>query len=330
MTACWRSVSGAAWNSSRRLVEHQITAPKTCSRATHPSGAQRASCTARRRGVRVMKPDMRIRPGWTCTASAPHVPLVLGGVEIPTARGLVGTPTPCRGPRRRERLLGSYGPRRPRHALPRHRSALGGSSSLELLRQVVALMHGRGYRVRNCDCTVIAQEPRIAPYVPQMRRNLRRRSRCPRTTCRSGHHRRRLGALGAVRASGAVVVLWAGKASSALVRLAGAERASAHQAAVKAVVVAQTGAERLAPLEAEHAVAQPQAHSVRIAWAVVDGAPGRSRRSLRRPVATGSTPAGGSGCSSTAAAPPRSWRRRRSRPYGAAREAGDGVMPPMP
>lgn len=47
-----------------------------------------------------------------------------------------------------------------------------GIASRELLRQVVALVSGRGYRVGNVDVTVVAQAPKVAPHVEAMRANL--------------------------------------------------------------------------------------------------------------------------------------------------------------
>ena len=43
---------------------------------------------------------------------------------------------------------------------------------MELLGRVCALLRQKGYRVGNCDCTVIAQRPKLAPYIPAMRENI--------------------------------------------------------------------------------------------------------------------------------------------------------------
>lgn len=102
--------------------------------------------------------------------------LVLGGVEIPSPRGgldghsdadvlchaiasaLLGS-----------LALGDLGTHFP-DTDPRWKDA----SSLELLRAVRALVAERGWRVVNCDATLVAQEPRLAPHVPRMRDNLAR------------------------------------------------------------------------------------------------------------------------------------------------------------
>ena len=47
-----------------------------------------------------------------------------------------------------------------------------GADSLALLRQVAALLRERGWQLGNLDATVLAQVPRLAPHIPQMRENL--------------------------------------------------------------------------------------------------------------------------------------------------------------
>ena len=47
-----------------------------------------------------------------------------------------------------------------------------GADSVELLMQVVSLLRENGFRIGNTDCTVIAQRPKLAPYIPAMRQRL--------------------------------------------------------------------------------------------------------------------------------------------------------------
>jgi 2-C-methyl-D-erythritol 2,4-cyclodiphosphate synthase len=47
-----------------------------------------------------------------------------------------------------------------------------GADSRDLLRQVAAALAGEGYLVGNVDVTIVAQAPKLAPYVPQMRENI--------------------------------------------------------------------------------------------------------------------------------------------------------------
>lgn len=41
-----------------------------------------------------------------------------------------------------------------------------------LLKHVIKLIHGKGYELSNCDCTIVAQSPKMAPYIIKMRENL--------------------------------------------------------------------------------------------------------------------------------------------------------------
>ena len=55
---------------------------------------------------------------------------------------------------------------------PDNDPAYAGADSLALLREVTARLHAAGYTVGNLDCTVLAQAPKLAPHIAQMRRNL--------------------------------------------------------------------------------------------------------------------------------------------------------------
>ena len=47
-----------------------------------------------------------------------------------------------------------------------------GADSMKLLSVVVTLLQENNYKVENIDCTIIAQKPKLSPYIPQMRKNL--------------------------------------------------------------------------------------------------------------------------------------------------------------
>ena len=55
---------------------------------------------------------------------------------------------------------------------PSSDESLRGADSIELLRRVVSQLRDAGYRVGNVDATVVAQKPRMAPRVPEMRSRL--------------------------------------------------------------------------------------------------------------------------------------------------------------
>lgn len=50
--------------------------------------------------------------------------------------------------------------------------AYKGISSVKLLVHVAGLLHEHGYEVGNIDATIIAQKPKMAPHIPQMRKNM--------------------------------------------------------------------------------------------------------------------------------------------------------------
>jgi len=102
--------------------------------------------------------------------------LILGGVEIPYERGLLGhsdadvlTHTVM------DALLGAAGLWDIGHAFPDNDPAYEGADSLVLLDRVMEMLRGKGYRVGNVDATILAQRPKLAPYIPQMRANLAKR-----------------------------------------------------------------------------------------------------------------------------------------------------------
>lgn len=115
----------------------------------------------------------RVGLGYDTHRLADGRPLVLGGVTVPHARGLVGhsdADAVCHAVT--DALLGAaaagdIGQHFP-DADPRWRDA----SSVDLLAQVVALVQGRGFAVGNVDVVVIAERPKLAPHIPGMRARL--------------------------------------------------------------------------------------------------------------------------------------------------------------
>ncbi|MEE9274488.1 MAG: 2-C-methyl-D-erythritol 2,4-cyclodiphosphate synthase, partial [bacterium] len=99
--------------------------------------------------------------------------LVLGGVEIPFERGLAGhsdadalTHAVC------DALLGAAALGDIGTHFPDTDARYAGADSLGLLREVVALVSARGLRPYNVDSVVVAERPRLAPHVGEMRRRL--------------------------------------------------------------------------------------------------------------------------------------------------------------
>jgi 2-C-methyl-D-erythritol 2,4-cyclodiphosphate synthase len=119
--------------------------------------------------------NFRIGMGWDVHAFAEGRPLVLGGVTIPFDRGLLGhsdADVLCHAlcdALLGAAALGDIGIHFP-DSDPRYR----GVSSLVLLEAVRDRIRQAGYSIVNVDVTVLAQKPKIAPYIAPMRRTLAR------------------------------------------------------------------------------------------------------------------------------------------------------------
>ena len=99
--------------------------------------------------------------------------LVLGGVEIPCEKGLLGhSDADVLIHAVMDSLLGAAGLGDIGRHFPDTDEQYKDISSLALLDRVVALIEQEGYRVENIDCTVIMLAPKIAPYTEQMKSNI--------------------------------------------------------------------------------------------------------------------------------------------------------------
>jgi len=116
---------------------------------------------------------MRIGHGYDVHRFGSGGKLVLGGVEVPHDRGLeahsdgdVLIHAVC------DALLGATGQGDIGGHFPDTDPANAGIDSRVLLRRVMAPVQGAGWNLGNLDVTLIAQAPRMAPYIPRMRDNL--------------------------------------------------------------------------------------------------------------------------------------------------------------
>ncbi len=99
--------------------------------------------------------------------------LVLGGVEIPHTRGLLGhSDADVLVHAIMDALLGAAALGDIGQHFPDTDPAYEGADSMELLAQVGELLRTEGYVVGNIDATVIAQQPKIAPHIRSMRENV--------------------------------------------------------------------------------------------------------------------------------------------------------------
>lgn len=99
--------------------------------------------------------------------------LVLGGVEIPHARGLLGhSDADVLAHAIMDALLGAAAAGDIGHLFPDDDPAWSGADSLALLRRVVSLVRGLGWEIGNLDATVMAERPKLAPHIGAMRERL--------------------------------------------------------------------------------------------------------------------------------------------------------------
>jgi len=101
--------------------------------------------------------------------------LVLGGVEIPYHVGLDGhSDADVLSHALADAVLGAIGERDIGFHFPNSDESIRGISSLQILERVRALCEGKAARIVNVDGTLIAQAPKIGPYVEAMRDNVAR------------------------------------------------------------------------------------------------------------------------------------------------------------
>ena len=118
---------------------------------------------------------MRIGHGYDVHRLVEGRQLILGGVDIPWERGLLGhSDADVLTHAVMDALLGAAGLGDIGRHFPDTDPAYTGADSLRLLAHVTALLRERGFTVGNVDATVLAQRPKLAPHIPQMRDNLAR------------------------------------------------------------------------------------------------------------------------------------------------------------
>lgn len=126
-----------------------------------------------RAGGRGGEAPVRVGFGYDVHPLVPGRALRLGGVEVPWERGLLGHSDGdviCHA--LMDALLGAMGQADLGTRFPPTDPALRGADSLQLLRQVRQEVEQSGWQVHNADVTLVAEAPRIAPYVAAMRTRL--------------------------------------------------------------------------------------------------------------------------------------------------------------
>jgi 2-C-methyl-D-erythritol 2,4-cyclodiphosphate synthase len=115
---------------------------------------------------------MRIGHGYDVHRFAPQRKLILGGVEIPHEMGLLGhSDADVLTHALMDALLGAMALGDIGKHFPDTSADFKDINSLLLLEKVADLMKEKGYTLGNADCTIIAQAPKLAPYIDKMREN---------------------------------------------------------------------------------------------------------------------------------------------------------------
>lgn len=116
---------------------------------------------------------MRIGTGYDVHRLVDGRELILGGVNIPFEKGLLGhsdADVLCHA--LSDAILGAAGLPDIGHLFPDNDERFRGACSLELLREVAARVRAEGFVVVNVDSVVIAERPKLAPYIGQMKERL--------------------------------------------------------------------------------------------------------------------------------------------------------------
>ncbi len=116
---------------------------------------------------------MRIGHGYDVHALVEGRDLILGGVKIPFEKGLMGhSDADVLAHAISDALLGAAALGDIGVLFPDNDPQYKGADSLKLLSAVVAAVRRKGYSISNIDATVIAQRPKLRPFIDEMRRNL--------------------------------------------------------------------------------------------------------------------------------------------------------------
>lgn len=116
---------------------------------------------------------MRIGHGYDVHRLVEGRKLILGGVDVPFEKGLLGhSDADVLAHAVADALLGAAAMGDIGHLFPDTDERFAGADSLKLLAEVTARLNAAGYRVGNVDATVLCQRPKLAPHIEKMRENL--------------------------------------------------------------------------------------------------------------------------------------------------------------
>lgn len=116
---------------------------------------------------------MRVGMGYDVHRLVPERDLIIGGVKIPYEKGLLGhSDADVLLHAIMDALLGAAALGDIGKHFPDNDPAYKGADSLMLLGRVGEILSEEGYVIENIDSTIIAQKPKMAPHIEQMRRNI--------------------------------------------------------------------------------------------------------------------------------------------------------------
>jgi len=152
---------------------------------------------------------MRVGIGFDLHPFGEGRPLILGGVKISSEKGLLGhSDADCLTHALCDAFLGALGKGDLGSHFPDTDPRYKGISSLLLLEEVVKMARREGWEVENVDATIVAQGPRLAPYLSQMEERIARTLRVePGRVNVKATSPEALGALGREEGIGALAVV---------------------------------------------------------------------------------------------------------------------------
>lgn len=116
---------------------------------------------------------MRIGTGYDVHRLVEDRKLIMGGVEIPYEKGLLGhSDADVLVHAIMDAMLGAAALGDIGRHFPDSDEKYRGISSIELLKRVTGIIAEAGYKVENIDSTIIAQRPKMAAFIPTMRQNI--------------------------------------------------------------------------------------------------------------------------------------------------------------
>ncbi|NOQ96426.1 MAG: 2-C-methyl-D-erythritol 2,4-cyclodiphosphate synthase [Desulfobacterales bacterium] len=121
----------------------------------------------------MVKERFRVGFGYDVHRLVEGKPLILGGVTIPNDKGLFGySDADVLIHAVIDAILGALGKGDIGQHFPDSDPAYQGADSLTLLKKIVGLAHDKGLTVNNLDATIVAQKPKLSPYLNDMKERL--------------------------------------------------------------------------------------------------------------------------------------------------------------